>query len=86
MTSERNPEGGFMNQKKKNEKSVPNETEYPTTENAGSSSIRQWKKGTTLIAGDSMLAGIEKKNIYPEIGPLKFAFSPAQQLKICMTT
>ena len=34
MTSERNPEVGFMNQKKKNGKSVPTETKYPTIENA----------------------------------------------------
>ena len=27
------------------------------------SSIRQWKRGTTLIVGDSMLAGIEQKRI-----------------------
>ena len=26
-------------------------------------SIRQWKKGTTIIAGDSMLARIEEKRI-----------------------
>ena len=52
-----------MNQKKKNGKSVPIETEYPIIENARSSSIRQWKKGTTLIVGDSMLAGIEEKRI-----------------------
>ena len=63
MTSERNPEGGFMNQKKKKKWSVPIETEYPTIENGGSSSIRQWKKGTTLIGGDSMLAGIVEKRI-----------------------
>ena len=36
---------------------------HPIIENAGSSSIRQWKKGTTLIADDSMLAGIEEKRI-----------------------
>ena len=57
MTSERNP-GGFMNQKKKVGKSVPIETEYPTIENAGSSSIRQW-----ITVGDSMLAGITEKCI-----------------------
>ena len=58
MISERNPERAFMNQKKKMEKV---ETEYPAIENAGSSSIRQWKKGATLIVGDSMLAGMEEK-------------------------
>ena len=63
MTSKRNPERGFMNQKKKRKWSVPIETEYPAIENAGSSSIRQWKKGTTLIVGDSMLAGIAEKRI-----------------------
>ena len=63
MTSKRNPERGFMNQKKKKKWSVPIETEYPAIENAGSSSIRQWKKGTTLIVGDSMLAGIAEKRI-----------------------
>ena len=45
-------------------KSVPMETEYPTIENAGSSSIRQWRKGKTLTVGDSMLAGIEEKRIF----------------------
>ena len=53
--------GRFYDSKKK--WSVPIETEYPTIENAGSSSIRQWKKGTTLIVGDSMLAGIVEKRI-----------------------
>ena len=51
MTSERNPEVGFMNQKKKNGKSVPTETKYPTIENAWLSSI----------VGDWMLAGISVK-------------------------
>ena len=73
MTSERNPEGGFMNKykkkkkrrkKKKNGKSVPIETEYPTIENSEKvSSIREWKKGTTLIVGESMLAEIEEKRV-----------------------
>ena len=40
------------------------ETEYPTIENARSISIRHWKKGTTLIVGDLMLAGIEEKYMY----------------------
>ena len=53
----------FYESKEKNKKSVPIETEYPTIEYAGSSSIRQWKKGTTLIVDDSMLAGIEEKRI-----------------------
>ena len=54
----------FYEPKKKKKKwSVPIETEYPAIENAGSSSIRQWKKGTTLIVGDSMLAGIAEKRI-----------------------
>ena len=53
----------FYKSKEKNGKSVPIETEYPTIENAGSSSIRQWKKSTTLIVGDSMLPGIEEKHI-----------------------
>ena len=53
----------FYESKGKNKKSVPIETEYSTIEYAGSSSIRQWKKGTTLIVDDSMLAGIEEKRI-----------------------
>ena len=53
----------FYKSKEKNGKSVPTETEYPTFENAGSSSIRQWKKGTNLIVRDSMLPGIEEKHI-----------------------
>ena len=53
----------FCESKEKNGKSVPIETEYPIIENAGSSSIRQLKKGTTLIVGDFMLAGIEEKRI-----------------------
>ena len=51
----------FYESKEKNGKSAPIETEYPAIKNAGSSSIRQWKKGTTLIVGDSMLAGMEEK-------------------------
>ena len=51
----------FYESKEKNGKSAPIETEYPAIENAGSSSIRQWKKGTTLTVGDSMLAGMEEK-------------------------
>ena len=36
----------------------------PTIENVTKvTSIRQWKKGTTLIVGDSMLTGIEEKRI-----------------------
>ena len=53
----------FYESKKNNGKSIPIEIEYPTIENAGSSSIRQWKKGTTLIVGDSVLARIEEKRI-----------------------
>ena len=54
----------FYESKKKNEKRVPTETEYLTTENVEKvSSIRQWKKVTTLIVGDSVLAGIEQKRI-----------------------
>ena len=64
MTSERNPEEGFMNQKKKNGKSVPTETEYPIIETAEKvSSIRKWNKGKTVIVGNSMLAEIEEKRI-----------------------
>ena len=64
MTSERKPGRGFMSQRKK-KKRVPNETQYPTTENVEKvSSIRQWEKGTTLIVGDSMLAGIEQNCIF----------------------
>ena len=55
----------FCESKEKNEKRVHTETEYLTTENVEKVSlIRQWKKGTTLIVGDSMLAGIEQKRIY----------------------
>ena len=43
----------------------------PTTENVTKvTSIRQWKKGTTLIVGDSMLTGIEEKRI-SENGSIK---------------
>ena len=64
MTSGRNPERVCMNQKKKNEKSIPIETEYPTTENVeNASSITQWKKGTTLFVGNSILAGNVEKCI-----------------------
>ena len=42
MTSERNPERDLMNQKKKNEKSVPFETKFLTIENVENmSSITQ---------------------------------------------
>ena len=45
-------------------KRVPTETEYLTIENVEKvSSIRQWKRGTTLIVGDSVLAGIGQKCI-----------------------
>ena len=64
MTPEKNPEGGFMNSNEKNEKSVPIEADYPTNENAGSSLIRQWKKGTTLTVGDLTLARNEEKRTF----------------------
>ena len=64
MKSERKPEKGFMIQKKKYEKSAPTETKYLTIENVEKvTSIRQWKKGTTFIFGDTMLPGIEEKRI-----------------------
>ena len=64
MTSERNPERGFLNQKEKNEKWVLTETEYMTIENVETvSSIRQWKKAPTLIVDDLMLRAIEEKRI-----------------------
>ena len=54
----------FFESKEKNEKRVPTETECLTIENVGKISlIRQWKKGTTRIVDDSMLAGIEQKHI-----------------------
>ena len=40
------------------------ETKYRTIENAGSSSIRQWRKGKTLRVGDSVITGIEEKRIF----------------------
>ena len=54
----------FYESKEKNEKRAPTETGYLTIENVEKvSSIRQWKRGTTLIVGDSVLAGIEQKCI-----------------------
>ena len=54
----------FYELKEKNGKRVSIETEYPTMENTEKViSIRQWKKGATLIVGDSFLAGIEEKGI-----------------------
>ena len=59
----------FYELKEKNETSVPTEIEPPTIENCEKEgSIRQWKKSTTLIVGDSMLAGIEEVGVYPETG------------------
>ena len=59
----------FYELKEKNETSVPIEIEPPTIENCEKEgSIRQWKKSTTLIVGDSMLAGIEEVGVYPETG------------------
>ena len=50
----------FHESKKKEEERVSAETEYLTIENVQKvSSIRQWKKDTTLIVGDSTLAEIE---------------------------
>ena len=50
----------FYESKGKNEKRVRTETEYLTIESVEKvSSIRQWKRGKTLIVGDSMLACIE---------------------------
>ena len=64
MTSERNPERGFLNQKEKNEKWVLTETEYMTIENVETvSSIRQWKKASTIIVDDSMLRAVKEKRI-----------------------
>ena len=45
--------------KRKKWKKVPTETEYLEKV----TSIKQWKKGTNLIAGDSMLAGTGQKRI-----------------------
>ena len=60
MMSERNPGRGFMSPRK--EMKPTDETEYLTIENVEKvSSVRQWKKGTTVIAGDSILTGIEQK-------------------------
>ena len=43
--------------------------ENPTIENCEKEgSIRQWKEGAALIVGDSVLAGIEEIEVYPEIG------------------
>ena len=54
----------YESKEKKMKKSVPIETEYPTIENVENvSSIRQWKQGSTLVAVDSMLAGIEEKRL-----------------------
>ena len=54
-----------LESKEKKEKRLPIETEYLTIENVGKVSlVRQWKKGTTLIVGDSLLAGIEQKRIF----------------------
>ena len=64
MMSERKPERVFMSQKKKNEKSAPTETKYLTIDNVEKvTSIRQWKKVTTFIVGNTMLSGIEEKRI-----------------------
>ena len=53
----------FYESKEKMEKDFPMKanTQPLTFEKSGPRSIRQWKKGTTLIAGDSMLAGTEEK-------------------------
>ena len=60
MTSQRNPGRGFMSQRK--EMKPTDETEYLTIENVEKViSVRQWKKGTIVIAGDSILTGIEQK-------------------------
>ena len=76
----------FYESKETNEKRVPTETKYLTIENVEKvSSIRQWNRGTALIVGNLMLAGIEQKRI-SRIGKLKLAFSPVQQLMICTTT
>ena len=58
----------FYESKKKDGKNVPIETEYPTIQNAEKVVlIRKWKKGTTLIVGDSVLEGIRsvKVRIFP---------------------
>ena len=55
----------FYESKGKNEKRVPTEMEYLTIESVEKvSSIRQWKRGKTLIVGDSMLACIEQKRMF----------------------
>ena len=60
MTSEKNPEGGFMNQNKKIKKAFPLK---PNTQPLNMQDQVQLDNGTTLIVDDSMLAGIEEKRI-----------------------
>ena len=44
----------------------------------------EWKKGTTLVIGDLMLAGLERQR-FPGIKRSKFVFFLVQKLRICNT-
>ena len=75
MISERNPEGAFMNQKKKMEK-----VEMQDQVQSDNGRKAQPLSSVTQCYQEW------KKNVKPEIGALKYAFSQAQQLTTYMTT
>ena len=56
--------------------------------NADNSTVQQnneeWRKGTTLILGDSTISGLIEKRC-PDLGKSKSDFSQEQKLKTCTT-
>ena len=85
MISERNPEGAFMNQKKKMGKVLPLK---PNTQPLKMQDQVQSDNGRKAQPLSSVTQCYQewKKNVKPEIGALKYAFSQAQQLTTYMTT
>ena len=75
MTSERNLEGGFINQKKKMEKAFPLKPNTQHSKTQDQVQLDNGRKAQTLSSVTQCYQEL-KKNIYPEIGTLKLTFSP----------
>ena len=75
MTSERNLEGGFINQKKKMEKAFPLKPNTQPLKTQDQVQLDNGRKAQPLSSVTQCYQEL-KKNIYPEIGTLKLTFSP----------
>ena len=76
MTSERNLEGRFINQKKKMEKAVPLKPNTQPLKTQDQVQLDNGRKAQPLSSVTQCYQEL-KKNIYPEIGTLKLTFSPS---------